>query len=137
VYKAVFDTNVYVSAAVYGGKPEILFKLSWKPHNQFELYTSHEILKETVRILTSEKFGLGREEIADTVASIVDAAKVVEPGKRLSVIDDDPDNRVLECAVQARTGFIISGDSHLIDLEEFKGVRILKTAEFLALIETR
>lgn len=135
MYKAVFDTNVYVSAAAFGGKLEILFRLSWSSHRQFKLYTSNEILKETVRVLASDKFQFTREEIADAVAAIIEAADVVEPKTKLSVVSDEPDNRILECAVKAKAEYIVSGDSHLLDLKEYKGIHILKPAQFLTLLE--
>jgi putative PIN family toxin of toxin-antitoxin system len=135
VYKAVFDTNVYVSAVAFGGKLEILFRLSWSPRRQFKLYTSNEILKETVRVLASDKFQFTREEIADAVATIIEAADVVEPKTKISVVSDEPDNRILECAVKAKADLIVSGDSHLLDLKEYKGIRILKPAQFLTLLE--
>lgn len=135
MYKAVFDTNIYVSAAAFGGKLEILFRLSWSPRRQFKLYTSNEILKETVRVLASDKFQFTREEIADAVATIIEAAAVVEPKTKISVVSDEPDNRILECAVKAKVDFIVSGDAHLLDLKEYKGIRILKPAQFLTLLE--
>ncbi len=135
MYKAVFDTNVYVSAVAFGGKLEILFRLSWSPRRQFKLYTSNEILKETVRVLASDKFQFTREEIADAVATIIEAADVVEPKTKISVVSDEPDNRILECAVKAKADLIVSGDSHLLDLKEYKGIRILKPAQFLTLLE--
>ena len=135
MYKAVFDTNVYVSAAAFGGKLEILFRLSWGSHRQFRLYTSNDILKETVRVLASDKFRFTREEISDTIATIVDAADVIEPKTKITVLSDDPDNRILECAVKAKANFIVSGDAHLLNLKEYKGIRILKPAQFLALLE--
>lgn len=135
MYKAVFDTNVYVSAAAFGGKLEILFRLSWSSRRQFKLYTSNEILKETVRVLASEKFQFTREEIADAVATIIEAADVVVPKTKISVVSDEPDNRILECAVKAKADYIVSGDAHLLDLKEYKGIRILKPAQFLTLLE--
>ncbi|MHB8859883.1 MAG: putative toxin-antitoxin system toxin component, PIN family [Thermoleophilia bacterium] len=137
MYKAVFDTNVYVSAAAFGGKLEILFRLSWGSHRRFRLYTSNDILKETVRVLASDKFRFTREEISDTIATIVDAADVVEPKTKITVLSDDPDNRILECAVKTKADFIVSGDSHLVSLKEYKGIPILKPAQFLALLEKK
>jgi len=135
VHKAVFDTNVYVSAAVYGGKPEILFRLSWGSDKQYNLYTSDEILRETVRVLSSDKFQFTREEVTDVLAIIVEAADVVEPKTRISVLSDDSDNRVLECTVKAKADFIVSGDRHLLDLGKYKKIPVLKPAEFLTLLE--
>jgi putative PIN family toxin of toxin-antitoxin system len=135
VYKAVFDTNVCVSAAVFGGKLEILFRLSWNPRRQIKLYTSNEILKETVRVLALDKFQFTREGITDAVASIIQAADVVEPKAKISVVSDEPDNRILEYADKAKADFIVSGDSHLLDLRQYKGIRIVKPAQFLTLLE--
>lgn len=135
MYKAVFDTNVYVSAAAFGGKLEILFRLSWGSHRRFRLYTSNDILKETVRVLASDKFRFTREEISDTIATIVDAADVVEPKTKISVLSDDPDNRILECAIKAKADYIVSGDKHLLSLKVYKSIPILKPAQFLAILE--
>ncbi len=135
MYRAVLDTNAYVSAVIFGGKPETLFRLSWRPHRQFRLHASHEILKETARILAGDEFSFYREEITAVIATIAAAAEVVEPGAQVSVLADDPDNRVLECALAARAHFIVSGDSHLVKLGEYQGAEIVKPARFLALLE--
>lgn len=135
MYKVVFDTNVYVSAAGFGGKPEMLLRLCRGRHRQIELFTSHEILKETVRVLASDKFQFTKEEIADAVSVIVESAKVIEPKPKLTVIADEADNRILECAVKAKAEFIISGDRHLLDLGEYKRISVLRPAQFLNLLE--
>lgn len=51
---------------------------------------------------------------------------------RRRVLEDDADNRVLECAVEGRAEWIISGDKHLLSLKEFRGVQIVRVAEFLS-----
>lgn len=135
MYKAVFDTNVYVSAAAFGGKPEILLRLCRGRNKQIELFTSHEILKETVRVLASDKFQFTREEIGDAVSVIVAAADVVEPKTKITAIADEPDNRVLECAVKAKADYIISGDKHLLDLGEYRKIPVFKPAHFLNMLE--
>lgn len=51
------------------------------------------------------------------------AATVVEP--------DWADNRVLECAVAGEASYIITGDAHLLQLKEYRGIVILTPVEFL------
>jgi predicted nucleic acid-binding protein len=51
------------------------------------------------------------------------------------ITHDPPDNRVLECAVEAGSRFIISGDDDLLRLGTYEGIRILKVAEFLELAQ--
>ena len=133
--KAVFDTNVYVSALGFGGIPDRLLRLATGPGRQFELYTSQDILKEIMRVLGSEKFQFSQEEIADAISVIDDAADVINPGIKLNVIKHKSDNRILECAVKAKADYIVSGDKHLLGLKKYKGILSITPAEFLSLIE--
>lgn len=53
----------------------------------------------------------------------------------LNEIKTDPfDNRVLECALEVDAGFIVSGDSDLLNLESFKNIKIVSPAEFLKIL---
>lgn len=135
MYRAVFDTNVYISATGFGGKPEHLLELATGPGRQFELFTSNDILKETIKVLGSDKFQFTKEEISDTIAVIDDAADVIEPGIRINAVKHHAYNRILECAVKTKADYIVSGDKHLLGLKEYKGIRILKPAQFLTLLE--
>ncbi len=61
---------------------------------------------------------------------------VVTPAERIEVIERDlDDNRILECAVEGNANYIISGDRHLLDLGRYRGIEIITTSEFLALLE--
>ena len=135
--KAVFDTNVYISALGFGGIPEQLLELATGPGRQFQLYTSHDILKEIMKVLGSDKFKFAKEEIADAISVIDDAADVVSPGIRLNIIKHETDNRILECAVKARVDYIVSGDKHLLGLKEYKGIRSITPAQFLKILEEK
>ncbi len=135
MYKAVFDTNVYISAIAFGGIPEELLYLARGPRRQFQLFASHDIIKEIIRVLISEKFDFTQEEIADVIASIEDFADIIEPGIKLSVIKHKPDNRILECAVKAKADYIVSGDKHLRALKEYEGTRSITPAQLLKLLE--
>jgi len=59
---------------------------------------------------------------------------LVSPSFTLSVVErDKSDDRILECALEAKGDYIISGDSHLLSLKEYQGIKILSPAEFLKL----
>jgi len=47
---------------------------------------------------------------------------------------DPSDNKILECALEAKTSFIISGDKHLLEIRECKGIKIVTPKEFLTKI---
>ena len=62
----------------------------------------------------------------------------VTVSRRVSVIDDDPDDdKFIECAVASRAGFIVSGDKHLLALEEYEGIKMMKAADFLFIISKK
>jgi predicted nucleic acid-binding protein len=46
------------------------------------------------------------------------------------VREDEPDNRILECAVEAGLDFIVSADKDLLRLGSYAGIRIMKAADF-------
>jgi predicted nucleic acid-binding protein len=54
------------------------------------------------------------------------------PKDRIFLVREDPqDNRILECAVEGKADFIISGDNHLLNKKEFNGIRIVNAKEFI------
>jgi putative PIN family toxin of toxin-antitoxin system len=63
---------------------------------------------------------------------------LVDPAVSLDLIQDDPDdNRVLECAAEGNADMIVSGDRHLLRLERFGEIPILRVREFLDMFSQR
>ncbi|MEK7761469.1 MAG: hypothetical protein AAB433_07810 [Nitrospirota bacterium] len=54
----------------------------------------------------------------------------------MSILEDVPDNRILECAASAQADLIITGNHHLLMLKEFEGIPIVRPADFLRMIPT-
>ena len=92
---------------------------------------SPAILAELRRKLTEPKFGFSEAELDDADRDIGEIANVVEPEVELSVLDDEPDNRVLECAVAAGAVAIVTGDKELLSLENYEGIGIMTVADLL------
>lgn len=135
MFKVVFDTNVYVSAFLtHGGKAEKAYLLA--VGNKFELYASVAILTETAKKLR-EKFLWEDDKITDALKHISKTAVVLKPAIRMNILKDAPDNRVLECAKQAGAQLIVTGDKHLLDLEEFEGIGIVRVADFIRTFSSR
>jgi putative PIN family toxin of toxin-antitoxin system len=94
--KAVFDTNIFVSAlAIPGGQAERAIDLVIDA--RVKLCISKEIIHEVLGVL-AQKFSKGPEELARTAVFLSELAEVIVPRKKLAVLDDEPD-RILECAV--------------------------------------
>jgi putative PIN family toxin of toxin-antitoxin system len=126
--RVVFDTNIYLSALIFGGKPLLVFEMVRA--GKVQLIASPAILAELAFILSS-KFAWDDEDIREAIRVFGRQAELVKPSQRLSVLEDDADNRVLECALEGKADYIISGDHHLLKLGEFQGIPILRASDFL------
>ena len=127
--RLVFDTNVYISAFVVpGSKSELAFRLAVR--GAFELAVSREILAE-VRGKLASKLGLSEVEIGGVEQVILGAVTFVEPEAELCVLEDEPDNRILECAVASGATAIVTGDKHLLTLGGYEGIGIMTVADLL------
>jgi len=131
--KVVLDTNVYISAIVFGGKPEEIRKLSRE--GKISLLISEAILKEIAEALR-RKFNWQNWQISQAIDEIRELATLVIPGEVISVIkEDDADNRILECALEGKAQYIVSGDEHhLLPLKEYQGIKILSPTDFLNIV---
>jgi putative PIN family toxin of toxin-antitoxin system len=96
-----------------------------------QLVVSTPILAELASIL-SGKFLWADEDVREALMAVGRHADLVKPETRLRILDDDADNRILECAVEGHADRIVSGDRHLLSLREFRGIRIVRAADFLA-----
>lgn len=118
--RVVLDTNIFISAILYGGNPRQVVNLAIS--EAIEVYISPDLLDELRRTLI-EKFSLNLLEVDRILSEIKDFSEITTPQVRLQVIKNDPsDNRVLECAVAAKVYFIVSGDKHLLNLGNFRGI---------------
>lgn len=124
----VVDSNVYISALVFGGIPRAVLELA--EERVFTLAVSRPIQREVERILR-EKFGWTDERAAAACQKIWKVSSVVISGQVVTVCPDPDDNRILECAIAARVNVIVSGDHHLLDLREFEQIPIVTPRQFL------
>jgi uncharacterized protein len=127
--KVVFDTNILVSALVFpGGRGEAALRCIIEGQDQ--LVVSKPILDELLGIL-ARKFSRDAEELAHVAVFVSDLALFVKPRRRLHVVKDEPDNRILECALTGRAEVIVTGDHALLELREYDGVRIISLRDYL------
>jgi putative PIN family toxin of toxin-antitoxin system len=128
----VIDTNVIVSALLFGGKPGKLIQL-WKA-GQIQPLISKEITEEYLRVLAYPKFNLSENDIGfllnHEILPYFKAVKI-KPGRWKTAIEDDPsDDMFIRCAVSGICKIIISGDRHLLDLKTYGKIRILAVSLF-------
>jgi putative PIN family toxin of toxin-antitoxin system len=121
--RIVVDTNVIVSALVFGGVPRRV--LGAVEGGRCDFYYSAEIESETRRVLR-DKFGWDERRLDRYLPELWGFGERVIPQRRVNAVRDDPDdNRILECALAAEADVIVSGDGHLLRLTTFEGIAIL------------
>ncbi len=127
--RAVADTNVYISALNFGGSAEEVLTLGRA--GAIHLFVSPSILKEIEGVLV-RKFHWPAKRTRQAIADIQEFAQLIRPKETLHVItEDESDNRILECALEANADIVISGDKHLRQLGTFRGIPIVSPREFL------
>jgi putative PIN family toxin of toxin-antitoxin system len=129
VTRVVLDTNVIVSALVFGGIPRTVMELAEEA--QFELFYSEPIQTEVRRIL-SEKFDWSPAILNEVLPAVWNMGTLIVPRTTVNAVPNDPDdNRILECALEAEAQFAVSGDHHLLALQKYRSISILTPRQFL------
>lgn len=127
--KVVFDTNILVSALVFpGGRADIALRRIIEGADQ--LLLCKPILDELLGIL-ARKFSRDTEELAHVAVFLSDLSVSVKPRRKLAVLADEPDNRILECAVTGGAHVVVTGDKTMLALKNFRKVRLLSLSTYL------
>ncbi len=127
-----FDTNVLLSATLWDGSvaQKLLFDLI---KQNVEIYTTTEILSEYQEVLKRD-FDFSDEDIAGIMEKVLAFVTFVNPTKRVKVVKEDPDDDIIiECALESNSKYVITYDTHLLNLKEYQGIRIIKPEEARAI----
>jgi putative PIN family toxin of toxin-antitoxin system len=125
--RLVLDTNVLISAFLFGGVPEkVVLRVLAGEH---DLIISPYIIEETNRILRT-KFNVHPDTLG-LLNQLLTIAEIQYFQPFLRVVEDDPDNRIIETAIRGDASLIISGDKHLLELGEYETVSIISPAAYL------
>jgi putative PIN family toxin of toxin-antitoxin system len=127
------DTNVYFSALTHPlGVPAKLWQKAVQ--RRYVLLTSRPIMREIARVLRI-KAGWGDAEIVSFLKLLIRVAQIVSPDFTLrAIVEDEPDNRVLECAVAGSANLIVSGDLDLRRLKSLQGIAIVRPVDLVRIL---
>jgi putative PIN family toxin of toxin-antitoxin system len=125
----VFDTNIFISGLVIPGSlaEKAIFKII---EGKDSLLISKDIINEVLSVLSS-KFERDREALSHVAVTLTEIAELVKPSKRVKIFKDEPDNRILEYAISGEADFLVTGDKEMLQLREYKGVKIISLKEYL------
>jgi putative PIN family toxin of toxin-antitoxin system len=128
--RVVPDTNLLISAFLFGGIPrEILHGcIQGEPR----LVISETILDELQGVLRRQRFGLTADRVRAIVYEVSTIGDIVTTFTKVKVISEDPsDNAVLECALDGKADHIVTGDGHLLELGDYRGIGIMDPRRYV------
>ena len=128
--KVVFDTNIFISAFVFprGQAEKAMLKII---EGKDSLLISRDIINEVLSVLAA-KFGGDRESLSRLAVNLSEIGRMTEIKNRITFLSDDPDNRVLECAVSGGADAIITGDKAMLTVGKYGKVKIMSLKEYLS-----
>ena len=130
--RAVLDTNVVVSAHLNPeGNEAVILELALA--GRFRFYVSSELLEEYEGVLRRERFGLDARDIAQSVRLLRRHAERVPPRRKLHVTRDPRDNMILECALEARADYVVTGNLRHFPAR-FQDIRVIAPRSFLTIL---
>lgn len=109
----MLDTNTLVSGMGWSGAPARIVDAVLA--GELLLVSSPPLLAELARVLEYPKLARVSPDPAAIVERIAVVAELVEPVPTLAVVPDEPDNRVLEAAVEARVDAIVTGGALVLE----------------------
>ena len=127
--KIVIDTNNLISALGWEGNSRDLLRKAID--KEYELIISIKQLEELKNVLDYPKFRFSEDQKRKFLEIIFKIAAVIKTKLKLDACVDKKDNMLLECAVEGKADYLISGDDHLLRLKKFRNARIVSVKEFL------
>jgi uncharacterized protein len=121
--RVVLDTNIFISA-VLGGRLGVIVD-EWKA-GKFKLIVTDSIAREYLEVVNRPRFKIPQAEIIAVSDYLLQLAEFVTPEEEIHIIVSDPtDNKFIEAAMGGKADFIVSGDSHLLDLKSFREIPVI------------
>ena len=127
--RIVIDTNILISALGWNSKPEECLNLVL--NQEIDAFATQPMIDELSKVLEYDKFNFSEEEKQKFLKIIVSEFHFTNPEKSIEASEDPDDNKFLECALSANADYIISGDSDLLKLKEYKNITITTPEKFL------
>jgi uncharacterized protein len=132
--RLVFDTNIIISAAFWGGNARQALEIAQSDH---VLCFTDDTLAELERVLRYPKFAERLKNFDFTITEFIErlterALIMPVSAKVIDIIKADPDdNKFLSCARDAQADVIVSGDKHLLELKTFEDIKIITAQELI------
>lgn len=128
--RIVIDTNILVSAILFGGLPEKFMRALTL--EKFTACVSPEILEEYNRTIPKLYIKYSSKNPRFELNDLISVMELITPTSHIDICRDKEDNKFIECAIDGKCIYIVSGDKDLLAVKDFNSVEILTVQEFYA-----
>ena len=125
----VIDTNVIASAMFFGGRPRELLELLM--NHKIKAYVTQEIINEYQDTSNELISRYPHKPVLLPLNLIIHECQLIEPQSKITACRDPDDNKFLECAIDGKCLYIVSGDKDLLSIKNYRDVQIVTVADFL------
>jgi putative PIN family toxin of toxin-antitoxin system len=99
---------------------------------------SPPLLSELGAVFSRPRFGLNPEAVQLLMTDLESSATIVYPESRRRLVVRDPDDdEVVDCAIESRSKYIVSGDAHLSELGVVEGIPVIAPRQFVDLLREK
>lgn len=134
--RLILDTNVLVSASIQRSYPYFIVDRCFADPD-LELCISDKIFAEYVEVLNRDKFAKFPDFHTRAQALLSDIetyAVKFTPAKKVDLISDEPDNRLLELAEKCGAEYLVTGNTNDFTMTEYKGTNIVSPKAFFEVL---
>jgi putative PIN family toxin of toxin-antitoxin system len=134
MFKIVIDTNIIVSGLLKTqSNPALIISIILQ--GNCKLCLSKKTFTEFEEVLARDKFKhLDRSKVQELLTTLKNKSLWIVPKVSVNDVAKDPsDNAFLECALEAKADFLITGNIHHFPFKRFHEIRIVSPSEFLEL----
>lgn len=122
--RIVPDTGFYIAATLKNGYARSYLVGRGTKFLSYELYSSEAILLEFQRKL-EDTFNFDRPQVVKVIQETRKVLTIIHPTQKIAAVRDPDDNKILECALEAKAEVIVAFDKDLLSLKEFKAIKIV------------
>lgn len=125
--RILIDTNILISGLFFGGLPK---KLLYELDEKFNVCVNEKIVseynKQIERKIFNPKYKLN-EELREKFFNSLQSFEIKSD---LKICRDPDDDKFINCAIDAKAIYIVSGDNDLLTIKNFAGIEIVTAREF-------